>query len=100
MKLKHTKVTAIKVKYKDLEEFIQKQYSTEYCFIRDYECRNDSTHELTIKKAELDGYEEKDLKQLRDGRSGDGTFFASTALIDLCNKDIVEEGTYIIEVSW
>jgi len=99
MALKHKVETVITVKYKDLNKFIKEIYDVDdYSFLKDYKCSQDSTHELTVQKEKLDDHDKNQLEKWKE--TGYSYFLTDTMLIDLCNKDLVLPGTYIIDTSW
>ena len=100
MKLKHTKVNYLEVDYGDLERFVHKYYplNNKWSFVASEECGNDSTHSFPIKKEKMGDYELKALERFKAGHHQN--FITSIILTDLCNKDLIDEGEYLINVCW
>lgn len=103
MKLKHRKELKIVVDYWDLEELIKEVYNQEdYEFTADMECGNDTKKSFKVKKGEFEGslgeYYRKDIQKFID--KGEYSYLAGKLLNDLADKDIIQEGDYLINVSW
>lgn len=82
----------------ELERFIKEQYPSarSYSFMADQECGDDSSHRFEVKKELLHTYDQKKVDAFT---SGQWVSFVTTALLtDLCNRDLLPEGTYLVEV--
>lgn len=96
--LKCKKKLVIEVDYRDLERFIAEEYGLdEFCAIE--ESPNDSTHQYNVSKEEIDEYNQKRIDKIIKHKSS-AHWELGVILIDLCNKDKLEEGDYIMEVCW
>jgi hypothetical protein len=98
MKLKHKIVIHFVVDGSDLEELIRETYGHSYELTADMECRNDSEYEYMLKKKELNEYQKKDLAKFI--QTGEYYFIWNTLLQDMVNRSILDEGNYLIRVSW
>lgn len=99
-KLKYKRVSYMEVEYGAFEDLVNKTYgTTDYSFPADRECGNDSSHDFTVKKEALDDYDEKRLKEFIESNCRK-IFMTNTILRDLCNKDIIAPGEYLIHVCW
>jgi hypothetical protein len=96
--LKLKKQVFFEVDYNDLDQFISDFYGVYYEFVADQECSNDSQHTFNIKKEKLAEYDQNKLNEFVNGKSR--TYIARILLADLCNKDIIEPGKYLIKVCW
>ena len=70
---------------------------TDFSIAENEELMNDVSQEYNIKKFDLSGY---DQKKLEDFIEGDSKYITQVLFQDLVNKDILEEGSYIVNVSW
>ncbi len=87
------------IDYFDFDEFIKKHYQkSDFEFCADQESRNDSSHSFSVSKHPMSDYELKRLNKFKSDQRVD--FISSTLLNDLCNKGIIPEGQYIVNVSW
>ncbi len=100
MKLKTEQKITFHVDYYDLEEFINHHYSPsiDFCFPADVESANDTSHtfELTFG----DELSEWDLKKIEKFKQGKGSYVTATLLQDLCNRGLIDPGSYVINVCW
>lgn len=87
--------------YIDLENFIKGVYGQLYEICPCEEVGSSqyaATYNMTIKKEELSKY---DLERLEEFKStGKGMFILRIILIDLCNRNLLLPGEYVINVSW
>lgn len=98
-KLECEKKTVLKVNYSDLENYITEIYGQELCIPEDQECQNDVLIEINIGDDEkLDKYGQKRIDSFIE--NGTCSFLLIDILIDLATKQLIEKGTYIIDVSW
>jgi hypothetical protein len=82
------------VKYEDLDEFINHHYPNlllKFDFIADEEMTRDSEKEIII-SGELRG---NNRKMIQNGETG---FMTKSFLNDLCKREIIPSGTYLIRV--
>lgn len=97
-KLKSVTKTVINVNYSDLNKFITEVYGKDFEFAVDVESSNDVSHSYTVKKEELTEWNRKHIDNfIATGRYG---YITRSLLIDMANKGLIEEGDYIVDVSW
>lgn len=98
------KETFISVDYNDLEDLIHKTYGIKnYEMIAAEEWNNDSQHRIRIKKNEK--LYDWDVENFEKWKSAQTSYEACDIslrliLIDMCKQGIIEEGTYLVTVSW
>jgi hypothetical protein len=63
------------------------------------ESSNGTTYCFNLKKEELDEYDRESLDEILDNDSFEDSYLP-LILTDLCNKDIIPAGQYVITVSW
>ena len=99
MALKAVKKTVFHVEHWDLEEFICEVYGKdEYSFVEDAEVQNYSSKEFSLNKEPLDERDTNILNRFIEGHSPQ--YIIRILLQDMCNRDLIEEGDYIIKVFW
>lgn len=87
------------IDYSDFDLLIHNHYGRkDYEFAADKEAINDSCYSFHIKKEPICSYNLPKLEQFING--GKFSYITRTLLQDLCNKEIIPEGEYIIKVSW
>ena len=98
MDLKHKKETTIRVSYKDLDAFIVKHYGQPFEVTASEEARNDSCLSFTVAAGQNRDYDTEYLKEFREkGRYG---FLLGTILNDLCDRGLIEAGSYVVDICW
>jgi hypothetical protein len=96
--LKFEEVNYRAVDYNDWDKFIAEVYGVpDYSITADEEYGNDENHEFRARKEPLDTYDANKIVKLKEGR---GSYTTSVLMNDLCNRGLIEEGTYLIKVSW
>lgn len=93
------KVSYIELDYGELEDLIKKTYGHSYEFVAQEELMNDMSKTYSVKKEVLEQWDQEDL----DGFITSGrikNWRTHTILTDLANKGIIEEGDYLINISW
>ena len=95
----YTVVNYRDIEYDDLENFINKHYKFEHSFEIpcDQEAGNGSNINISVKKEKFRKY---DLQELKEFNGSNKSFMLQTILTDLANKDLIEEGEYLISISW
>lgn len=94
-KLKTSKVQYIEVQDSNLESFINQVYGN-----RDYRCasanewRRDGFYYVNVVKEPLDAWDLKMIEELQAGQ--EPSFSVKAVLTDLCNRDLIEPGDYLI----
>ena len=96
--LKYKEIKYFEVDYDDLDDFISEQYGREFEIVADQELMNDVSKTVTIKKSVLNQWEQKDLEEWK--LTGRKNWMLYTLLTDLCNRDLIPEGEYLINISW
>lgn len=85
--------------YRTLNKFINEFYDKEdYSLVEDIEATNDTVVCYKVSKRELDMFEQTTLHKFVN-KSIIG-YTLPTLLLDLCNKGVIEEGNYLIEIYW
>ena len=97
--LQYELVTYKKIDCFDLERFIRDHYEVDYEIVEDNEWNNDSSYNETVSKGEIDSYYKKRFEDWKEGFYS-GSYMLRHILKDLCNKGEIEEGNYLIKVSW
>lgn len=101
MNLKCEKEVVVKCEYQDLESLIKHIYGHEYEIMPMEEVGSsqyNATYDLTVSKDKLSQDEVENIQSLRLGRPI--PYMLGDILTDLCNRDIIDSGEYIINVSW
>lgn len=93
------KETVFTCEYHDIEKLIQDTYGIEEYNLPCIECcSNDTSLTYTIDKTPLREYQEKRIKEFIEEPNKE--YMTQTFMGDLCNKDIIEPGKYVVNVSW
>lgn len=101
MNLNHTKEEVIVVEHYDLEKLIKSTYGTDYEIMSGEEVGSSqyaATYNIDVVKGELDEWEFEEVKDWM--ADGTGSYILRSIMKDMANKDVIEEGTYIIGVNW
>lgn len=103
MTLKYKSETIFTVDYNDLEDFINDHYGLQggrkgFCYQAVEEIGNDTQKRFRVCKEELDDWDVEKLNTLKE--KGHADYCTRIVLVDLCNKDLIEPGTYLIEMSY
>ena len=96
--LKYKEIKYFEVDYDDLDDFISEQYGREFEIVADQGLMNDVSKTVTVKKEQLNQWEQRDLEEWK--LTGRKNWMFSTLLTDLCNRDLIPEGEYLINISW
>jgi hypothetical protein len=102
VKLKARVQQVFYVEYGDWEKFINHHFGvTEYQIAVCEELSNDTTFKFTLTKAtsRIDDYDAKRIEAFKQ-KNGDTTYMTQRLAQDLCMRDILPEGMYIINISW
>ena len=97
-KLKYEEITYKQVEYHELEDLILHVYKQEYNIAAREEKSNDISLTYNVKKEELHEYYVYKLEKFI--KTGKGSYMLSSLLQDMCNRDIIKEGNYLIDISW
>lgn len=98
MKLKTQTKTIHYVNYNDFDHLVNEVYGIDYEIIPDMEKSNDSSLTASVKKSQLDTYDQQRLDTFKSG--GHVNYMARLLLQDLVNNDYAPEGDYVIDISW
>lgn len=88
------------IEYHEFDKFINQQYgSTDYSFAAATEAHNDEKLDFYVNKKFLDKWE---LESLGNFKKHENKYdpHPLVLLIGLCNRDIIETGHYLVNVSW
>lgn len=86
-----------KTDYKEFETLVKEVYNVDFEFTVDHEANNDTEHEFNI-DGYVDNYEKE---QIQSFINGERVYCISRTLLnDLCAKDYIPDGRYLITVSW
>lgn len=97
--LKTKRVSYLQVSCREIGRFICEVYGIPY-YSPDAteEWNNDSCHEITVKREELDQWDLEKLEKVKAGKEPSYSFRA--VMTDLCNQGFIEPGDYLIDVCW
>ena len=96
--LQVSKKTIFEMNDNVFDQIVNRAYGkTDFSLVANEELSNDISKKYTILKKKLSEYDQKDLAQFIDS---DKSWVSYILIQDLCNKGILEEGVYIINVSW
>lgn len=84
--------------YYVLEEIIKEKFDKNFSVISDLEAGNGLCYDFEVKKKELKEYEQQNLLSWMKGEYM--CYMTPTLLQLLVNRDILQEGNYLINVSW
>ena len=91
----------ISTDYSELEALIKKEYRHLYEIMPSEEVGSSqyaATYTQHVSKGEIADYDVEEFDIFKS--TGKGSFILSTILQDMCNKDLLEAGEYIIDVNW
>lgn len=92
------KESVFRVAYHEFEALVNKEYNkTDYSIVADEELSNDSSKSYSVEKMELSKYDKLDLEKFKKGHQ---PYMSNILFQDLCNKGIIDEGEYIIDICW
>ncbi len=93
------KVCYTRIDYNELEDIICQFYDLKmFSVVATEEWSNDEEHSYDVKKENLNNYQNKNIRELRHGENP--MYCLNSILTDLANNDVLEEGKYLIDVSW
>ena len=98
MQLKHTVRSYFVVDYHDLDNLLREYYPGWDTIISDQELHNDMEHAIWVQKEEISEYDIDDLEKSKAGKHV--SWCLNTLMTDLCNRDIIEPGDYLITICW
>ncbi|RLA40320.1 MAG: hypothetical protein DRR06_17615, partial [Gammaproteobacteria bacterium] len=88
------KKTIMEVDYSDIEKFISYHYGFNFDLHRDQVDLNCNVRFITLSKENMGIGCKMSLEAYKE--TGKGVYMFSTLMRDLCNRDLIEEGEYII----
>lgn len=91
MNLKHEIKSIILIKNSDLEELILQEYEIKYSVLIPF------FKEFNITKRELTAHEIERLEMFLT-KEKKINYMIETLMVDLCNKELIDEGTYVIKL--
>jgi len=81
----------------DIETLIKHTYGHNFECGADLEASCDSTHKIHVEKGELeDEYDRENILEFID--TGEGSYMLRYIMCDMCDRGIIEEGTYLIDI--
>lgn len=86
-----------KTDYTEFEALVNQVYGVEFEFPMDQEASNDTEHQFNI-DGRLNKYDQEKIQSFINGESV--YFISRTLLNDLCAKNYIPAGRYLITVSW
>lgn len=94
-------ISVILLEYGEFEKLVNKEFfegKNKYCYPDDEEMNNDTNKLYSDINGEFKyDWEKDDLKEIREGKT---KFIARDALQELCRKEIIPKGNYLISVCW
>ena len=100
MQLKLKSQTVQIVDYNDLCNFIEEAYGIDkFEYVALEELNNYSYKNYSIRKGEFDDYDLRKLEKFKQNPTS-VNYITGILLTDLCNKGWLEEGDYMVHVSW
>lgn len=84
--------------YPKLDGMVKREYGRDYSFIGEGDVSNNTLHQFIEIDGKLDEWEAKDLQSWL--KNTPRLIMARTLLQDLCRKNIIPKGDYLIDVSW
>lgn len=98
-KLKLEEQTFKVINLDEMQIAINKIYNIDFSIPCDQECGNDIHLTFTVETGQnTDKYEKAAIKRLLDGKNE--TYMLGILLNDMCDKDIIPAGNYLIDISW
>jgi hypothetical protein len=92
------KKTMIHVGYKELERLIADTYGHKFSVVSDQEWSNHEAHTLKFIRETLHANDHVKVQEFR--ASGRGNFILFPLMQDMVNSGVLDEGEYVIEISW
>lgn len=97
MELKHTVKSTIYVDYYDLSSYLSERIGRDVEIV---DSGNDSDYSVTIVKEEIDDYDMKEVNKFLE-KGWISMEYGYHAILTYCaNQGWLDEGDYIIQVSW
>lgn len=101
MKLKYNQICYKEIDYCDWDDFVNAcipEFNGEYECVPYEEWNNDSSHEVHV-DSEMSKWDVKDMeKMILTGKPSHYSLYIISSY--LCNKRLLDEGNYLIKVSW
>jgi hypothetical protein len=97
--LKIKKVSYFQIEYHDLDKFIQAVYGIRYfSCVAVEEWSNDSKHQIHVEKEELQKWDLDKIEEVKFGK--EPSYSLRAVMTDMCNRGLIEPGSYLINVCW
>ena len=94
-----TKETVFQIDDNVFDQIVNEVYGkTDFSFVASEEMSNDTAKSFDVEKEPLDKWDQEILDEFIKGNRHQ--WVAAIIFNDLCNKGIIEEGEYIVYVSW
>ena len=87
----------VKVDGTDLENLIEETYGHPFEIVADQECGNHVLN-TSVNQGEISSYHMKSFENWKE--TGKGNFVFHTILKDMCNRELIPEGEYNVDVTW
>lgn len=92
--------TIHEVKFSDLNDFISSVYGIDFDIVADCQLRNNTSKVLLVEKEEeFDKWHQETLDRARLGNCFP-MYSIDTIMLDLCKRNLIPEGEYLILVVW
>lgn len=89
------------VQYYDLDDFIKEHYDVPaFEIVSDMEYNNDSCYKMTVEKKALDKYGDDKLEKFIHSKGSKEMYMLYILMQDMCNRDLIKSGQYLVVVSW
>lgn len=99
-KLKYTVKSIISVSGYDLEELINLTYGSEnFEIVADQELGN-QVYNTHVSKGAIKSWDTENFTKFKATGRAKYIYILGTLLTDMCNKDLIPEGEYNIDVTW
>jgi len=94
--IKFKRIEFFEIEYDKFEQLIKRVYEQDYDYVRDITCENDSSQSYVAQSNKPDKYDEKAINIFI--QSGKYANMVAILLNDLCRREIIEPGNYLIHV--
>lgn len=91
--------TVYKIDYHEFEDLVIKEYGVnDFSFVADQEMANDTCKSFLVSKDTLDTWDINDLNKFKNNEFV--PYISNMLFTDLCNRGVIDEGEYIVDVCW
>ena len=95
--IKKKQIKVFDLCYDELEAIVYSEYGERWSFVNAMNCCNDTLHDFIVTK-EYDPFDFEDLHSFREGKFPN--IGPDIILNDLCKRNIIPQGKYLITVYW